>query len=460
MIDGIKLCTEVASFEGWRRGLPIDFFGQCSVDTMQMRVKSRRSHSVTTYRGRLGVYDITAKEVTPTNIAAPARIYIEVSGSVHKGYYGGCNVEPFSIAQALCEICYLQQSLNLPDSTKITRLEIGVNVDVPFSPIQFLDNNLVAYKYKQFSKYHADRAGAHVGYEKRLSQYSVKLYDKGKQSGRSDINMLRLEIAFKKMQPLTKFGIKTLADLRKGDKVVALCRMLPEVWDSIIVSDCDIKLESLNEKDARILLLGDNPRSWEQLKKKLHPEALSRKLSAFRHLISTHGAGHQQHVRQLICKEIGEAIHSGHHMQDELIRFNSDSSVDVRELPCGQLNIDAVQPIRLNLGVNFLPLGYSKHGGVKCDDFTIKIKGKNSALCLTEKWPNFLRTNRECELLSFFENIEYPDAPIQLSPGVIISNPCKFIRSHVDVLLNQSDARIRVNYSDRLETLQQILARE
>lgn len=78
------------------------------------------------------------------------RIYcLKINGSIHK-YARGDNSDFFSAddaAKALFDLCY---DLKIdPAKTKITSLEVGVNLQVPFEVEEYLEDNLVRFEGKK-----------------------------------------------------------------------------------------------------------------------------------------------------------------------------------------------------------------------------------------------------------------------------------------------------------------------
>lgn len=90
---------------------------------------------------------------------------------------------------------------------------------------EFLNRNLISYKGNTFNRYTPDKNGVCLGFICELSQYSVKVYDKGKQNN-LPYDLMRFELRFLKMQKLKALGIKHVSDLREQNKVFGLLSLL------------------------------------------------------------------------------------------------------------------------------------------------------------------------------------------------------------------------------------------
>jgi hypothetical protein len=141
---------------------------------------------------------------------------VEVKGSLHKFYNNGeHNADQFTANDLLLTLDRLVTTYGIdPFTSKINTMEFGVNVVLAFPVAQVLQN-LVSYKNKPFTR---DAYSNTPYYECRLQQYTVKLYDKGKQRGLTD-NLLRVEIKVAKMVYFDGTGVylNTLADLLRVD---------------------------------------------------------------------------------------------------------------------------------------------------------------------------------------------------------------------------------------------------
>ena len=181
------------------------------VNKMQGRIYSKLYHD-----GELQFpYEIDVSEQYKVKIfegVAQKHYLFMLTGSLHKNHHNGNNYKRFTYKMLLKEIEFLEKVLGLnAKDLKLQNLEIAVNIKTQFKPYQFLKKNLLLYHCNPFEAYN-------VSSNVRLEYYSdtypsYKIYDKGMQFS-LPINLLRLELKYKKSEGLNKYGIYNLNDLR------------------------------------------------------------------------------------------------------------------------------------------------------------------------------------------------------------------------------------------------------
>ncbi len=310
MFDGLKIFCCINDFEAWKRAVKIDWFTSTDLDTGATKAKLRNIngvlHQTIAHRADFETYHLTIKETTRTTINEnrSTSYLLIVNGSVHKNHFKGTNYLPFTWDKLQEEITRLETALQVSDySAELVNLEMGVNVLVPFSVFQFLQDNLISYKGKPFNRYNPDRNGICLGYVCHHSQYSLKIYDKSKQNNLPDY-LMRFELRYLKMQTLKKWGIKTISDLKNRKKVEGLLNLLLIAWDNILLFDytIDLKNPELKERDRELLENGNNPKFWEKMKEK-STRRFNYQRSKFRDLIRAYGEGWHDKLKELIKKE-------------------------------------------------------------------------------------------------------------------------------------------------------------
>lgn len=306
MFDGIKLMAEIPDFQDWKKTAPVQL--STPVDLQSGSIKEwRKSYDNfdvlnTMYFGNFESYKISVKEVKRifADEESTSSYYLTFKGSLHKNYFIEQNYSRFTWVELQREINKVSEVLALKEAdVKITHLELGVNVEVPFKVSPFLQHNLIACKNKPFNSYDPQH-GYSLGLYCPFTQYRVKVYDKGNQYHLPD-NLLRLEIHYMKMQLLKGYGIKKFSDLRDKERVYKLKHLLLKSWDDILVYDSSINLQNdqLKPKDRGILLNGRNPKYWEQLK----GVERNNKKKAYNKLVAAHGQNVHAVVRKLIEDE-------------------------------------------------------------------------------------------------------------------------------------------------------------
>jgi hypothetical protein len=267
MIDGITINTSIANKEEWSILTGVDLSAPTYISTGEIKVKKRGNVTVAEYRGKWEGFFIDVREVKR---GVWIKYYLNIRGSFHKNHFKGENWQPFNFSYLQYQIRHICTSLFIePESARISGLEFGINIITPFNVKAFLDNNVLDFKGKRFDNYIPDKRGLELGLFCRLSQFQIKLYDKGKQNN-LDFNLIRFEKKCKKMQVLKKHGIVNLSDLLDKAKVYSLKPILLKAWKDVLINDIeDSELLSykISEEDRRFLSDGRNCKYWGVIKK-------------------------------------------------------------------------------------------------------------------------------------------------------------------------------------------------
>jgi hypothetical protein len=183
----------------------------------------------------------------------------------------------------------------------IQNLEFGVNIPFPYPVFPYLKRNLISFKGQSFNKYNPDKNGVCLGYYCLLTQYSVKIYDKGKQNN-LPYNLMRFELRFLKMQKLK--GIRTLSDLPDLLNIQSLLPLLLEAWDNVLLNDysIDLKNQELKHGHKEVLKNGGNPKYWERLKE-TDLRKFNYERDLFKKLVFKHGKNEHKRILELINLE-------------------------------------------------------------------------------------------------------------------------------------------------------------
>lgn len=191
---------------------------------------------------------------------------IEIRGSLHK-YWKGENFSDFTYSDLNKCLNDLQEKFNIhPQEARLSNVEFGVNVSPMFNPYEFCES-LIAYRGKPFERMKTRGGKPNIGFECWLNQYSVKLYDKGKQYLKSE-NKLRIEIPVCRMAYLSEVGLRTLADLREKSILKALERVLIKCYAEVVIDDETVKGARLTANEKRIYGLCSNPKEWGRFNRK------------------------------------------------------------------------------------------------------------------------------------------------------------------------------------------------
>ncbi len=303
MIDGITIKYLIKNFDEWRRSVNLSFITNVETETGEIRTKKRGQTVITTLRGKWETFDLIIKEVL-NNLTREKVFHLTMKGSLHKNHYRGSNYLPFTFQDLQEQINHLTKTLCIDaERARISTLEIGLNICTPFEVTPFLRQNIISYKGNSFNRYKPNREGICLGIVSQLSQYAVKIYDKGLQNNLAD-KLMRFEKRFLKMYELKKDRIKYLSDLLSYVKVEKLLPHLLEAWENVSVYDID-NLEKLPLKKPEIDLLtkGQNFKFWEETKKTFTSDQYKYQKNKFKKLVEKYGNNWQTVVNDLLKTE-------------------------------------------------------------------------------------------------------------------------------------------------------------
>lgn len=178
----------------------------------------------------------------------------------------GNNLVDLSVNELLQTFQILQNTFMIdPNKAIIRNLEFGLNIEVPEKAANFI-NRFLLYETKAFSRPRSENArNKFYGSECDLSQFRIKIYDKGAQM-MIDKNLIRFEIKVNRMQffKQRKVNIKYLSDLSLEANLNDLGRVLIEIYDKIFKVH-EISFERLKPKYHEFMKLGRYAEYWERL---------------------------------------------------------------------------------------------------------------------------------------------------------------------------------------------------
>lgn len=174
-----------------------------------------------------------------------------IAGSLHKyANAGQHNADRFTFDRLQNSVNSLSYITGISENEyELNGLEIGLNIPLNKPPKRIL-NNVVSFGNKPFEAMNKKRSG--LGLECSLSQYSVKIYDKGKQSKKQG-NILRYEVAINKMQLVGGYDISTLADLTAPEKVYPLVALMLNAANRIIWTDTAADLNRMTDRQKEMV---------------------------------------------------------------------------------------------------------------------------------------------------------------------------------------------------------------
>lgn len=193
-----------------------------------------------------------------------------IVGSLHRFHNAGADNSNLFDFEALCGvISTLQTRYNVnPATATISRLEIGVNIPLDYSP-EIIIKSAICYKGHPAALIIDSHTRRKIGRFWPFSSYSVKLYDKG-------ANILRFEIAYYHTRELAAAGVRYLCDLANPDKYARLYSQLLAALQNFIFYDFKYKGAELTAAARRDWLQYSNPYYWENLSKHARTKAIRR----------------------------------------------------------------------------------------------------------------------------------------------------------------------------------------
>lgn len=247
MIDGIKIKCNGTTAHDWQSNVLLKFYSSIDEATGEILTKNK----VAFYRG-------LSFHLIPSTVSDAVHCFIKGSLAVFHNY-GLNNAYDFDFSMLSNTIQELKEIFAVnPNTAQIQTFEAGANLNIN-QPIKQVISGLRAYQNENFVLLKIE--GVNVGRMISRTEYALKIYDKGKQSG-TNKNLLRLEYAFKKSRNAHKFSINVLADLLDVSKLEAVKMALCGFWDNVIFYDKGLKLRDMNDKETKKMLYYLDATNW------------------------------------------------------------------------------------------------------------------------------------------------------------------------------------------------------
>lgn len=202
---------------------------------------------------------------------SPSGTKYTIQGSIHRfSRSGGENNDDFTLLEVAETINTLQHKFGInPKCSRIMNLEFGVNIQLPegISAGEFQKYLVSAYT-KGFEKMNQRRAA--VGYVAEFEEFSIKIYDKGYQSGSGETQQLRIEIKVIRTRWLEQFGIVRrgeplyLSNLLEKNIIKVFGDILQNKISSLICTPRNLDIKKLTPKERLTYYECRDARSWEE----------------------------------------------------------------------------------------------------------------------------------------------------------------------------------------------------
>jgi hypothetical protein len=261
--DFLKIDCQSTYFRHWLNNERLDFPLSVSERTGEILHRSREAE----YKNLVFKITPSDKLKTETNEA----YHCTFKGSLHKysndGYH---NANDFSITDFNKHVQELAPVFDIsPKGSVIRQFEYGVNILLPATMTvnKFL-RSVISTPTKRFATVNTEKLK--VGKMVSFSQFDIKLYDKGSQSGTIKNRLLRVELKIKDTRFLEQYGLKeprrpiTLHQLTNTAFAAGLGEVLLKVFNDIIFIERGLNTAHLSPKEREQLTKYQNPLYWEE----------------------------------------------------------------------------------------------------------------------------------------------------------------------------------------------------
>lgn len=247
MIDGIKIKCIGTTPHDWQSNPLLKFYSSIDEATGEILTKNK----VAFYRG-------LSFHLIPSTVSDTVHCLLKGSLAVFHNQ-GLNNAYDFDFSMLANTIQELKEVFAVnPNTAIIQTFEAGANLNIN-QPVKKVIAGLRAYQNENFVLLKIE--GANVGRMVSRTEYALKIYDKGKQSG-TNKNLLRLEYAFKKSRHAHRFNVNVLTDLLNPSNLEAIKKAIIEFWSNVIFYDKGLKLRDMNDKETKKMLYYLDATNW------------------------------------------------------------------------------------------------------------------------------------------------------------------------------------------------------
>jgi len=263
-IDGFKAVAVVD--KDWMESIQVDFKSDVCMETGEIYRKEINRSNIRRYtikhRGAFENYNLKLLEIEKIDKLTgrqSTEFKLWISGSFHKSSQRN-NSKGFFVHELKRELLKLSENLKIElTNIEVKNIEFGFNIELEDSPSIFIEN-IKSYRRRVFYDMGV-KNGRVIGKCCALSEYRIKLYDKGLQSN-SGFRRLRFEVKIIKMRKLAcRYKRKAifLSDLLDNKLLFEMKWMLIELgkkltWDASLNDQRPIRFNQL-PKDNKVKLL-------------------------------------------------------------------------------------------------------------------------------------------------------------------------------------------------------------
>jgi hypothetical protein len=187
-------------------------------------------------------------------------------GSFHKQHHGGANWQDFTFTQFVEMVTSVCIAFGLhPVNLALSNVEVGVNIIPPMATAKVL-RSIVLHKTAVPVPMSMGK-----GIVIQHTAYRFKIYDKALQYDRPG-ELLRFEVAARKMRQLARYGVRTLSDLMEPSTWTALQGYALARFDELLIVEPGLHRPGLRPAQVELLANAGNASYWEGLDKRRRSE--------------------------------------------------------------------------------------------------------------------------------------------------------------------------------------------
>ncbi|MDV3980940.1 hypothetical protein CMT48_07670 [Elizabethkingia anophelis] len=251
MIDGVKLLCNINPTD-WTNNKNLSF--RSWIDTSTGEISHNNKHA-------------NIKGLHLSIIEGDKETFCNLRGSLPVYYTGGnTNNIDYSFTDFISTCIELNTDLQIQSKEAVLRgFEFGVNIELPF-------DISVVYEAVKSCRMHVcginEIDGKRNGLRFDFQQYRIKIYDKGQQQTGKKSNIMRFEIAVKKMVYVKHLNIKTLSDLQNSVVWIGLSKLLIKTWQDIVFVDKSLNYKLMTNHEQKKYLYYFDAHYWANLNRK------------------------------------------------------------------------------------------------------------------------------------------------------------------------------------------------
>ncbi len=261
MIDYISASTNIQNFESFKDRTKLEF-SELINTTTGARTPYKQTEHLKVFRTKSNLRNLEFVLIEKVPMSGTTQRDLYLKGSIHKFHFKGSNFQDYTYTMLQDTLDCLEGFTGIGLALWTLRaVEVGANIKINQTPIDLIHSAPLTLKGKEIKEmdnyYHREV----IGRKAILSQYRLKLYDKGLQCNQPQSNLMRVETHFNKMYRPNQLNIFNLSSLKDKTKLANLSKISIAQFKDIIWHE-PIKISPTKSKDKSFLLECQNPKYW------------------------------------------------------------------------------------------------------------------------------------------------------------------------------------------------------